>query len=325
DSLVVEGLSVNSVISLVTVHLNAPSRTTDGHSIGDPRPRGNRVKYRSSASVWSIEATPDVVALEVWSSGWGGVLIIPIITICTDTTRLFDPHNQTHSAHSAHSVQVSGTGTRRVPANNTLRVGPSTQLTQGRVYAIGGVSAPEVVADVETPGSTADTSVARGTILIFNTLANVLFDTGASHSFISSALASCLGLKVDILGTPIVTTTPIGGRAILRHVCHSCEVGVAGHTLTFSFIVLGMSDFDVILGTDWLTAYRANIDCYRRRVTLCTSEGDRFHFLYDRGDDVVKALYRLHGQKVSFLFSLTLADKGTVSPKDITSGSVRVS
>ncbi|GAB2292208.1 hypothetical protein Dimus_026458, partial [Dionaea muscipula] len=52
-------------------------------------------------------------------------------------------------------------GTRRAPANDTLRGGPSTQLTQGRVYVIGGVSAPEVIADVETPGTTADASVAR--------------------------------------------------------------------------------------------------------------------------------------------------------------------
>ncbi|GAB2295968.1 hypothetical protein Dimus_030114, partial [Dionaea muscipula] len=36
--------------------------------------------------------------------------------------------------------------------------GPSTQLTQGRVYTIGGVSAPEVIADVETPGTATDAS-----------------------------------------------------------------------------------------------------------------------------------------------------------------------
>ncbi|GAB2275427.1 hypothetical protein Dimus_010183, partial [Dionaea muscipula] len=70
------------------------------------------------------------------------------------TLQAFRPAQPTHSAHSAHSVQVSGTGTKRAPANDTLRGGPSTQLIQGRVYAIGGVSAPEVVADVETPGTT---------------------------------------------------------------------------------------------------------------------------------------------------------------------------
>ncbi|GAB2273848.1 hypothetical protein Dimus_008620 [Dionaea muscipula] len=151
DSLVVEGLSAISVISLDTVHLNALSRTRDSHSVKDPWPQGNRVKYRSSAFSVVNQAT-----LEVWSSGWGRVRTSSIITVCTDTTGF-----STHSSHSAHSVQVSGTGTRRAPANETLRGGPSTQLTQGRVYAIGSVSAPEVVADVETPGATTGASVAR--------------------------------------------------------------------------------------------------------------------------------------------------------------------
>ncbi|GAB2272234.1 hypothetical protein Dimus_007055, partial [Dionaea muscipula] len=71
------------------------------------------------------------------------------------TLQAFRPAQSTHSAHS---VQVSGTGTRRAPANDTLRGGPSTQLTQDRVYAIRSISAPEVVADVETLGTIADAS-----------------------------------------------------------------------------------------------------------------------------------------------------------------------
>ncbi|GAB2283057.1 hypothetical protein Dimus_017588, partial [Dionaea muscipula] len=61
DSLVVEGLSAISVISLDTVHLNALSRTKDIHSVRDPWPQGNRVKYRSSAFSVVNQATPDVV------------------------------------------------------------------------------------------------------------------------------------------------------------------------------------------------------------------------------------------------------------------------
>ncbi|GAB2283246.1 hypothetical protein Dimus_017770, partial [Dionaea muscipula] len=47
---------------LDTVHLNALSRTRDGHSVRDPWPQGNRVKYRSSAFSVVNQATPDVVA-----------------------------------------------------------------------------------------------------------------------------------------------------------------------------------------------------------------------------------------------------------------------
>ena len=40
-----------------------------------------------------------------------------------------------------------------------------------------------------------------------------------------------------------------------------------------------MKGLDVILGMDWLSSYRAGIDCYRLRVTLCTLSGEWFLFL----------------------------------------------
>ncbi|GAB2292712.1 hypothetical protein Dimus_026949, partial [Dionaea muscipula] len=61
DSLVVEGLSAIIVISLDTVHLNALSRTKDSHSVRDPWPQDNRVRYRSSAFSVVNQATLDVV------------------------------------------------------------------------------------------------------------------------------------------------------------------------------------------------------------------------------------------------------------------------
>ena len=33
---------------------------------------------------------------------------------------------------------------------------------------------------------------------------------------------------------------------------------------------MDMSEFDVILGMNWLTTHRVVIDCDRRRVTTCT-------------------------------------------------------
>ena len=50
----------------------------------------------------------------------------------------------------------------------------------------------------------------------------------------------------------------------------------------FNFIVLDMTNFDIILGMDWLTDYHATID-YFHRVTFCTPEGDHFYFMGDRG------------------------------------------
>ena len=48
--------------------------------------------------------------------------------------------------------------------------------------------------------------------------------------------------------------------------------------------VMDMSEFNVILGMDWLTAYRVVIDCERRRVTAYTQDDTRVTFQGDKHD-----------------------------------------
>lgn len=50
----------------------------------------------------------------------------------------------------------------------------------------------------------------EGILILFSTGVKVLFDTGASHSFISSSYASSLGLKVKKLNSPIAVGTLLG-------------------------------------------------------------------------------------------------------------------
>ena len=59
---------------------------------------------------------------------------------------------------------------------------------------------------------------------------------------------------------------------------------------------MDMSGFDVILGMDWLSSYRAAIDCYRQRVTVCTLSRDCFHFLGDRVGSVLPPVYDPRGR-----------------------------
>ncbi|KAL7200192.1 hypothetical protein ACSBR1_032169 [Camellia fascicularis] len=57
-----------------------------------------------------------------------------------------------------------------------------------------------------------------------------------------------------------------------------------------------MKGFDVILGIDWLSSYRAVIDCYRQRVTVCTLSGECFHFLGDQVGSVLPLVYDPRGR-----------------------------
>ena len=57
-----------------------------------------------------------------------------------------------------------------------------------------------------------------------------------------------------------------------------CELEISGILITVVLRVIDMSEFDVILGMDWLTAYRVVIDCECRRVTAYMQDGTRVVF-----------------------------------------------
>ena len=113
----------------------------------------------------------------------------------------------------------------------------------------------------------------EGMILVSNSWAHALFDSGASHSFISVAFAGVLGLEYENLGQALAVSVPVGGTCNLSLVCRSVRIDISGRRLIADLIIMPLVRFDVILGMDWLSRYRAVIDCFSRRVILLTKNG----------------------------------------------------
>ena len=141
--------------------------------------------------------------------------------------------------------------------------------------------------------------------------ARVLFDFGASHSFIVALVVIELGLKVEALEEPLYVSSPLGIRARIGMICRGCELEISGTLLTADLRIMDMSEFDVILGMDWLTAYRVVIDCERRRVTAYTQDGTCVIFQGDKHDIFPQTVYesKCQGQLAGWLASLTLEDE----------------
>ena len=139
----------------------------------------------------------------------------------------------------------------------------------------------------------------------------MLFDSGASHSFIVASVVIELGLEVEALKDPLYVSSPLGIRARIGMICRGCELEISRILLIVDFRVMDMSEFDVILGMDWLIAYRVVIDCERRRVTSYTQDGTRVVFQGDKHDIFPHTVYesRCHGQLAGWLVSLTLEDE----------------
>ena len=55
-------------------------------------------------------------------------------------------------------------------------------------------------------------------------------------------------------------------------ICQDCELEILGILLTMDLRVMNISEFEVILRMDWLTAHRVVIDCDCRWVTAYTQD-----------------------------------------------------
>ena len=176
--------------------------------------------------------------------------------------------SQSRFQGATRAPHISQAGPRGQSMSRGRGRGPQARTSgvQGRVYAV-------------TPqAKSADQPAIQGTFLLSCLWARVLFDSGASHSFIATLVVIELGLEVETLEEPLYMSSPLGIRARIGMICQGCELEISGTLLTVDLRIMDMSEFDVILGMDWLTAYRVVIDCVRRRVTAYTQDGTRVVF-----------------------------------------------
>ena len=66
--------------------------------------------------------------------------------------------------------------------------------------------------------------VIQGTFLLSSLWARVLFDSGASHSFIAASVVVELGLEVEALEKPLYVSSPLGIRARIGMICRGLQV-----------------------------------------------------------------------------------------------------
>jgi predicted aspartyl protease len=75
----------------------------------------------------------------------------------------------------------------------------------------------------------------------------ILFDSGASHDFISKAYAQKHQLAIEYMLAPYMISTP-GGRIITRQVVVNPSLNLGGRVCQTCLIVLEGQGIDVILG-----------------------------------------------------------------------------
>ena len=118
-----------------------------------------------------------------------------------------------------------------------------------------------------------DPGVLMGELRINGNTATVLFDSGASHSFISIAFAKDHKIPFEKMRRPLVISTP-GSKWQTDGVTPEVQINIDSLSFPYALVALKSKGIDVILGMNWLAKYRDNLDCAAKTITVTTSSGD---------------------------------------------------
>jgi hypothetical protein len=105
----------------------------------------------------------------------------------------------------------------------------------------------------------------------------VLFDSGASHSFISSSFVVRHQLPITIMRQTMLVSSP-GGEMRIKHICPAISITIRGVDFLANLIVLDSKGIDIILGMDWLRKYDRVILCAKRAIRLTQEDGTIVEF-----------------------------------------------
>jgi hypothetical protein len=169
--------------------------------------------------------------------------------------RCFNCGKEGHMSY--HCPEKTGQQTPQVQ-NSSQR----SSLRTGRVNHV----APETAA--EAP------EVMLGTFNINSIPATVLFDSGASHSFISQTFVRNHSIPLVAMKNQMMVNSP-GGTMPASYCCPLASLSLRGVAFAVKPIVLRTSGIDLILGMDWMTQHQAVIQCKEKMVVLTTPKGDK--------------------------------------------------
>jgi hypothetical protein len=109
--------------------------------------------------------------------------------------------------------------------------------------------------------------VLMGTFSLNGYHATILFDSGASHDFISRACTQKHQMAIEYMPTPYMISTP-RGKIFTRQVVVNLSVNLGGRVYKTCLIVLEGQEIDVILSMNWMKRHRALLDTTARTVHL---------------------------------------------------------
>ncbi|GJW22025.1 putative reverse transcriptase domain-containing protein [Tanacetum coccineum] len=178
--------------------------------------------------------------------------------------------------------RVQGPGGNRpnqVVANNEGQGrGNQGNQARGRAFMLGAEEARQ------------DPNIVTGTFTLNKHFATTLFDSGADYSFVSTTFIPLLGLEPSDLGFKYEIEIASGQLVEIDKVIKGCKLEIEGHIFDIDLIPFGHGSFDVIIGMDWLSNFKAEIICHEKVVRIPLPDGKVLRVVGERPDEKARLL-----------------------------------
>jgi hypothetical protein len=139
--------------------------------------------------------------------------------------------------------------------------------------------------------------VLAGTFSLNGHPTTVLFDSGASHDFISKACTQKHQLVIEHIITPYLIHTP-GGNIATKQLVMATPLSLAGRLFRTNLIILEGQGIDVILGMGWMKRCKAVLDIAARTVHLDSPTHGSVSLRFPSSTSIASALHHTATQNL---------------------------
>jgi hypothetical protein len=125
--------------------------------------------------------------------------------------------------------------------------------------------------------------IMTGIFSVLNFPTVIIFDSGASHSFISAKFSAKCQLPFHHTNGGITISTP-GGRVATYQINRHVPIRLGSFIFKTTLLIMGLESVDIILGTDWLSRHHVVIDVAARALEIHSPmDGEITLYLPDQG------------------------------------------
>ncbi|GJR59744.1 putative reverse transcriptase domain-containing protein [Tanacetum coccineum] len=156
--------------------------------------------------------------------------------------------------------------------------GNNGNQARGRAFVLGAEEARQ------------DLNIVIGTFTLNNHYVTTLFDSDADYSFVSTSFIPLLGIEPSDLGFSYEIEIASGQLGKIDMVIKGWKLEIEGHVFDINLIPFGSRCFDIIIGMDWLSNYKAEIICHEKVVRIPLLNGKVLRVIGERPEEKMRHL-----------------------------------